>query len=181
MEHTIDFKEEFGVTDGARTRDNQNHNLVRTLNKNSSLADFCRIFREFSPLKNQLLGETENRIFSRISAAIYSPLCENLSRPDTSAATPSPSGKTASSGRLDSSTIPRELSACTPAAGSSWIPSSPLRLFRNAWQFARTLHMGRPLPRSVRRTSLGKRLCGAAIDCLRWISYRGEIRSLTEK
>jgi hypothetical protein len=65
MENAIDFKGKYGVTDGARTRDNQNHNLVRTPNKNRSLAYFCRIFRGFSAVKYQQLGKTSRAIFSK--------------------------------------------------------------------------------------------------------------------
>jgi hypothetical protein len=69
MEKLVDFKGEIGVTDGARTRDNQNHNLVCTPNKNKSLAQFCRIFRLFSGQTNQRLGGTEARIFSGVGGA----------------------------------------------------------------------------------------------------------------
>ncbi len=52
-----------GVTDGARTRDNQNHNLSQTSEENSSLADSFGILAVRRALKNQAFAESAKSIF----------------------------------------------------------------------------------------------------------------------
>jgi hypothetical protein len=65
---TVESKGKYGVTDGARTRDNQNHNLVCAPKKNSILAKICGIFSGFWPDKNQRLANFDFPIFSRLFA-----------------------------------------------------------------------------------------------------------------
>jgi hypothetical protein len=60
-----------GVTDGARTRDNQNHNLVCAPKKNRILARICGIFSEFQPEKNQQLATFALAIFSSFAAPLH--------------------------------------------------------------------------------------------------------------
>lgn len=67
----IETKGKFGVTDGARTRDNQNHNLVCAPKKNSILARICGIFRRFLPEKNQRLAIIALAILSSLATPLH--------------------------------------------------------------------------------------------------------------
>ncbi len=55
-----------GVTDGARTRDNQNHNLSQTSEENSSLPDSFGILATGRTRKNQTLAKSARAIFGTI-------------------------------------------------------------------------------------------------------------------
>jgi hypothetical protein len=97
---------------------------------------------------------------------LYSPPCP-------SAPTPSPSGKTASSGPPDSSAIRREPSASTPPASTRWILNLLPKPFPKALRSALTSRLRMTSRLSGLRTICGKRLCGMGSKFGKSISFRG--------